>query len=108
MKKLTYATEGTKPVLNDSEIKKIIGIYEEMFASYLESEVFTLEAGMTGETVQVKMTLKKKDGSVAYPVECVMPFDAEDTAKLGELALLTVEFVASYWSEYFSNRAPFR
>jgi hypothetical protein len=90
-------------VWEDDTVSRLEGVLDKKYRAFLKNERFKLEVGRTAEAVQVRTTLKKTDGTLAYPVEAVLPLKPEHEGEWEDLALLLVDYLDVYWNEYLTE-----
>lgn len=105
MNQLKYLPkENLKEVLSSEEEDKIAQALEKRYKTFLNDEVFKLETGFSLHQVQMKLTLKKKDESIEYPLEGIFLKEENAVEKSNsEIILLMIDYLDVYWSEYFSE-----
>lgn len=103
MQKLKFETEGLQAVFSEPDMVDIHSALHQRHAPYLEDEEFVVEAGFDAERVQVRMTLRKRDGSVAYPIECVHLREPGSKDTPFALATTMLDYLEIYWAEYLGE-----
>jgi hypothetical protein len=105
--KLQYLEKDLKPVLANEELSEISNVLEAKFKPFLKNEVFLVEAGCNALQTQMKCTLAKNDGSIAYPVEAVCILRSQDAAQeilsAKDQAFAILDMVDAYWTEYLQQ-----
>jgi hypothetical protein len=76
---------------------------QKKFAPFLNDEEFILESGHNRDQFQIQINLRKKDGSVEYPIECVYPVDTEGERAPEDVAYLMLDYIDIYWNEYLTD-----
>lgn len=104
MNKLSYISfDKLDSVFSEEEVYKIAELLNKKHYLYLDNESFELEIGCNKEQIQVKICLKKIDNSVVYPIEIVCMYDEYNPRKKEDLIGVIIDYMDSYWSEYFSD-----
>lgn len=103
MNKLSYLEENVTPVLSAEAIHDAVVLFNKKHQAFLEAEAFSIEAGKSRTQVQMKITLTKNDGSVAYPIEAVHVVDPESKDSALHVVGLMLDYLDSYWSEYLTS-----
>jgi hypothetical protein len=104
MQKLMFLNfSQLSPIWEVDEIAKITQLLATKHSIYLEDELFELESGYNKEQLQIKVCIKKNDGSVVYPLEIVCSYVDYPNFKLKELSNIIIDYIDLYWSEYLSE-----
>jgi hypothetical protein len=107
MKKLKW-DQTAKPFLEPVVLGSICSLMIKKYISHLNDETFEMEAQRAEDWIQIRQTLKSFDGSKAYPVEVIIPFELGGAASVeeiraAELVDLVVDYMDSYWAEYLTD-----
>ncbi len=73
------------------------------YSPFLFDEEFLIESGRNREQVQVQVNLRKHDGSVEYPIECVYLVEPEQERGPEDVSYLMLDYLDVYWNEYLTN-----
>ncbi len=104
MQKLSFQSfSHLNPVWNKEDSQKIIDLLKTKHAVYLVNEIFELETGYNKDLIQIKISLKKEDESVVYPIEIICVHDNETQLKVQETTQIIVDYIDLYWSEFFQE-----
>lgn len=103
MNKLVFLESGITRIWDDQQNLEIEKILARKYAAYLEDERFRVEGGSDKDRVQLRVTLEKNDGSIAYPIEAVTLVERSSKESKLELGHLLLDYVDIYLQEYFSN-----
>jgi hypothetical protein len=104
MEKLSFPSfEQLMPVWDQDENNKIVNLLNKKHSAYLDDETFELLSGSNKEQVQIKVCLKKNDNSVIYPIEVICNREDHPDLKPDEIARVILDYLDSYWYEYFSE-----
>ncbi len=86
---------------NDSQnLARIMGC---KYASSLKGRYFTLQTWFEQKKVFVTVTLQNEDKTYVYPVEAYFEFEKEEGLSVKEVALTLVDYIDSYFDEYFQE-----
>jgi hypothetical protein len=107
MKKLCWDPIA-KPFLEPAVVGSICALMIKKYISYLQDETFELEVQKSDEWIQIRLTLKSLNGSDAYPVELLMPFEElkgteGEEVRAAELVDMAVDYLDTYWNEYLTE-----
>lgn len=103
MQKLTFATEGVNPVWPDETITQLVALLNKKHQPFLRDESFRVEAGADKAQVQLRITLARNDGSVAYPIEVIHVREPGVKEPSDALASLMLDYLDVYWFEYLGG-----
>lgn len=104
MIKLKYLNSSElNPALDNESIEKICVALNKKYVSFLEQEVIEIETGFDKYQAQVKMILKKIDGSLVYPIEAIHVLDPEGKSTAATAIDVMVDYLDAYWNEYFTE-----
>lgn len=96
--------ENLKEIFSSEELNKIMQSLTTRYKTFLNDETFELQAGASLNQLQMQLILKKRDGSVEYPIEGIFLKDDFSVQKNNnEIILLMIDYLDVYWSEYFSE-----
>lgn len=102
MQKLTFVPFAQlNPIWDEVAIQKILNLLNTKHSTYLNEEIFDIEAGFTKEQIQIKFSLRKNDNSVVYPIEVICIYDDYPNLKRQDICHIIIDYLDSYWSEYF-------
>ncbi|KAB8030849.1 hypothetical protein [Fluviispira multicolorata] len=102
MKKLSFLPQNKiENIWSQEEYLNIVKILNKKHAAYLENEEFEIEAGFSNEQVQVKVSLRKNDNSVLYPIECLYVKEFGDKINYSNIAINMIDYLDLYWADYF-------
>ncbi|MES2614870.1 MAG: hypothetical protein V4591_05595 [Bdellovibrionota bacterium] len=104
MQKLAFLSyELLTPVWGEAESTKIVNLLNTKYFVYFNKESFEIEAGFNKVQVQIKISLKKNDNSFLYPVELLCMYEDYSHLKPEEVAQIMLDYIDTYWFEYFSD-----
>jgi hypothetical protein len=106
MIQLQYLQKDVTQVLSTVEANEVCRLLEAKYKPFLQDEIFLLETGKSKFQTQLKCTLAKNDGSVAYPLEIVSVFGDQENGSIKtaqEICYAMIDFVDKYWSEYLEK-----
>lgn len=105
MLKLTYLERGVSSALDPDEIGRLEAAFHARFLSYLDDEKISVECGFSPNQAQMRVTLRRRDGTLLYPVEAAV-LAAEgvrfDSCPGKEVEAL-IGFHEAYWQSYFQE-----
>ncbi|BBH51674.1 hypothetical protein [Fluviispira sanaruensis] len=102
MKKLAFLPHNKiENIWLEEEYLNIKKLLNKKHAAYLENEEFEIEAGVCKEQIQLKVSLRKHDNSVLYPIECVYVRELDDKVDHNEIAINMIDYLDLYWADYF-------
>ncbi len=103
MKKLRFLESETKPLWDEKVIASVQELMAKKYLPFLNQERFMVEAGQDSDQVQLRVTLLRTDGTIAYPVECVYSYSESDRPDASEIGFLMLDYIDVYWNEYLSG-----
>ncbi len=103
LKKLMYVKASLQKVWSDETTASISELLEKKHSPFLEGEEFLVESGRNLDQIQIQINLRKKDGSIEYPIECVYPVDSANDRDPSDVAYLMLDYLDVYWHEYLSD-----
>lgn len=101
MNKLRFE-EKIKPLWDENTTEQIKSALQKKYLAFLNNEEFEVESGINKAQIQLKTTLRSKDGSVAYPVECVHIVEPSSELTSAEIGELLLDYLDVYWNEYLT------
>jgi hypothetical protein len=105
MRKLNFLDKGTAPGLDEADRTRLETALNARFQSFLQDEKLSLECGYSAEQAQMRVTLDRRDGTYAYPVEtAVVAAEGQvfDRRPLEAIEAL-VCFQEAYWESYLQD-----
>ncbi len=102
MQKLSFLPfEQLTPIWEIQDFNKILDLLNIKHSTYLNDEKFEMIAAFNKEQIQIKMSLKKNDESIVYPVEAVCIYENYAHISKQGIAQIILDYLDHYWSEYF-------
>jgi hypothetical protein len=107
LKKLCWDSKAVG-FLEPEVLNSICALMIKKHIPFLKNETFEMDVLKSEDWIQIRQTLKSLDGSQAYPVEVLVPFEEvkglkSEEVRAAELVDLAVDYLDSYWNEYFSD-----
>ncbi len=103
MKKLKYIEGLTPRVWDEEMVSSIQGLLAKKYSPFLQDEEFVVESAKNRDQVQIRMNLRRTDGGVEYPLECVHPLEETNERDPEEVVMLMLDYLDIYWHEYLSD-----
>lgn len=93
-----------RPLLNNEDIQRVLGLMEQRHGRWLKDEKFEISAHRLADLVVAKITLSRRDRTNVYEMEAAV--DTTDTrfGTIAEALDVALDFLDWYLGEYFGKQ----